>query len=82
MTHPVSGMFYLRSALSLAIGIGSVITGSYVATRLKEKQDMEARLNRMEQILDKAINVKDQPAQAAKPAARPAPRRTSKSTKK
>lgn len=43
---------YAGSFLKLAIGAGAVIGGAYVVSRLKEKQDTDTRLERMEQILD------------------------------
>lgn len=44
---------YLNSLLNIALGAGAVIGGSYVFSRLKEKQDTETRLEKMEQILEK-----------------------------
>lgn len=43
---------YLNSLINIALGAGAVIGGTYVFSRLKEKQDTETRLQRMEQILD------------------------------
>ncbi|MDO3377690.1 hypothetical protein [Geoalkalibacter halelectricus] len=80
MTHPVSSMFYLRSALSLAIGIGSAVTGSYLVSRIKDKQELDARLERMEQIVEKLAAFPEQ-ADAA-PSTAPKPQRTAKTAKK
>ena len=80
MTHPVSSIFYLRSALSLAIGIGSAISGSYLVSRIKEKQDLDARLERMEQIVEKLATAKEQAQETPTTAAKP--RRTTKTAKK
>lgn len=43
---------YLGSFLNIALGAGAVIGGAYVVSRLKEKQDTEIRLERMEHILE------------------------------
>lgn len=43
---------YAGSFLKVALGAGAVIGGAYVVSRVKEKQDTEIRLERMEQILD------------------------------
>ncbi|MCI4625109.1 MAG: hypothetical protein L3V56_04015 [Candidatus Magnetoovum sp. WYHC-5] len=44
---------YFRGALNILVGIGSVVVGSYVFSRINEKQDTQTRLERMESILDK-----------------------------
>jgi|GEM_PF-1242427 len=46
---------YFRTFLNLAAGAGSVIGGAYIFSRLKEKQDSETRLERMEQILEDVV---------------------------
>lgn len=51
MTKGVRG--FLGSALNVALGAGAVLGGSYIVSRIKEKRDIETRLERMEQILDK-----------------------------
>lgn len=43
----------LGSTLNVALGAGVVLGSSYLFSRIKEKQEIEARLDRMEQILDK-----------------------------
>lgn len=43
---------YLRTFLNIAAGAGAVVGGAYVFSRLKEKQNTETRLERMEQILE------------------------------
>jgi len=43
---------YLKNLLRIAAGAGSVVGGAYILSRLKEKQDTETRLERMEQILE------------------------------
>lgn len=43
---------YFKTILNVALGAGAVVGGAYVFSRLKEKQDTEIRLERMEQILE------------------------------
>ncbi len=43
---------YAGSFLKFALGASAVIGGAYVVSRIKEKQDTEIRLERMEQILE------------------------------
>ncbi len=44
---------YLDDALKIAAGAGLVISAAYIISRIKEKQETEARLSRMERILEK-----------------------------
>lgn len=44
---------YLGSLLSIAGGAGAVIVGAYIFSRIKERQETETRLERMEQMLEK-----------------------------
>lgn len=46
---------YLRTFLNIAAGAGAVIGGTYIFSRLKEKQNTETRLERMEQILEEIL---------------------------
>jgi Na+/H+ antiporter NhaC len=43
---------YFRTFLNIAAGAGAVIGGAYILSRIKEKQDTEIRLERMEQIIE------------------------------
>ncbi len=43
---------YFKTFLSVALGAGTVIGGAYVFSRIKEKQNTETRLERMEQIVE------------------------------
>lgn len=43
---------YFRSLLNIAMGAGTVVSGAYIYSRIKEKQETEKRLERMEQILE------------------------------
>jgi hypothetical protein len=44
---------YFRTFLTIAAGAGAVVGGAYILSRIKEKQDTEIRLERMEQIINK-----------------------------
>jgi len=50
---------YLRSFLNFALGAGAVVGGSYIFSRVKEKQDIETRIERMEQLLEKLSEEKE-----------------------
>lgn len=43
---------YLRGALSVALGAGAVLGAGYLVSRIKEKQNDEGVLSRLEQILE------------------------------
>jgi hypothetical protein len=43
---------YIKGFLSVAAGAGAVLGAAYVYSRIKEKQDAETRLERIEQIVD------------------------------
>ncbi|MDN3514353.1 MAG: hypothetical protein NG747_08140 [Candidatus Brocadia sp.] len=42
---------YLGSLLTVAGGAGAIMVGAYIFSRIKEKHEKEARLERIEQIL-------------------------------
>lgn len=42
---------YIGSFLNIALGAGAVVGGAYIFSRIKEKQDTETRLDRLEQIV-------------------------------
>ncbi|MEP9410081.1 MAG: hypothetical protein HRF42_01520 [Candidatus Brocadia sp.] len=44
---------YLGSLLSITGGAGAVLVGAYIFSRIRERQEKEARLERIEQILQK-----------------------------
>lgn len=44
---------YFRTLLNIASGAGVVIVGAYICSRIKEKQESEIRLARIEQMLAK-----------------------------
>jgi len=43
---------YLGSLLKVVAGATTVIGGAYVVSRIKEKQDAEARIERLEQMVE------------------------------
>lgn len=47
---------YAGTLLTLAAGAGAVVGGAYVVSRIKEKQDTETRLERMEQLVEELAN--------------------------
>lgn len=51
---------YFRTFLHLAAGAGPVIGGAYIFSRLKEKQNTETRLERMEQIVEEISSPEEQ----------------------
>lgn len=59
---------YLRGALSVAVGAGAVLGAGYLFSRIKEKQNDEGVLSRLEQILEETAEAEAAPAE--KPAAR------------
>jgi len=63
-----AGFMLLRSVLALAAGGGAVLGGSYLASKLKGRQEMENRLDRIEEMLQQLAKPEPKPA-AAKPAA-------------
>ena len=50
---------YLGSLLSIAGGAGAVLVGAYIFSRIKERQETETRLERIEQILQKLAEKKE-----------------------
>jgi hypothetical protein len=45
------GMNYFGNALKITLGAGVALGGTYLLSRVKEKQDTEASLGRLEQML-------------------------------
>ena len=50
---------YFKAFLNIALGAGAVVGGAYVFSRIKEKQDTETRLERMEQIVEEISEVNE-----------------------
>lgn len=44
---------YVRTFLNIALGAGTVVGGAYLFSRIKEKQEGETRLSRLEQIVER-----------------------------
>lgn len=61
------GMGYLGSALKVTLGVGAALGGSYLLSRIGEKQDTESSLSRLEQMLAELAETEA--------AARPAPKK-------
>lgn len=49
---------YGRTFLNIALGAGTVVGGAYLFSRIKEKQEAETRLSRLEQIVEQLSNEK------------------------
>lgn len=52
MTMKYKSMHYLRSGLTVVLGAGATLASSFLVSRLREKQDVESRLDRLEQMID------------------------------
>jgi hypothetical protein len=50
MAH--KGMRYLGNALKITLGAGTILGGSYIVSRIREKQDTESSLSRLEQMME------------------------------
>ena len=46
------GKRYLGNALKITLGAGTVLGGSYLFSRIREKQDTESSLSRLEQMME------------------------------
>jgi hypothetical protein len=64
ITH--KGMKYLSSALRVALGAGTVLGGSYVLSRIKERQALETRLDHLEQMVEQLASAEDEETKGAK----------------
>lgn len=49
------GMKYLGNALKLTLGAGAALGGSYLVSRIKNKQESETSLSRLEQMLEELL---------------------------
>jgi len=50
-----SGMKYFSNALKVTLGAGAALGGSYLLSRIKDKQDSETSLSRLEQMLGELL---------------------------
>ena len=55
MSH--HGFKLMRSALSILLGSGAALGGSYIFSRIKETQETETRLTRLEHLLSELVEV-------------------------
>jgi hypothetical protein len=61
-----TGFRYFGNALKITLGAGAALGGAYLLTRVGEKQDTEASLSRLEQMLAELAETEEK----AKPAGR------------
>lgn len=50
-----NGMRYFTNALKVTLGAGAALGGSYLISRVKNKQDSETSLSRLEQMLEELL---------------------------
>lgn len=50
-----SGMKYFSNALKITLGAGAALGGSYLLCRIKNKQESETSLSRLEQMLEELL---------------------------
>ena len=62
----VHGLKYLRPVLSVLVGSGAALGGSYLFSRIKEKQETETRLARLEHLLEELVKVEQEKSSPAK----------------
>ena len=60
------GMKYFGNALKITLGAGVALGGSYLLSRIGEKQDTESSLSRLEQMLSELAEAEEQVKPAAK----------------
>jgi hypothetical protein len=53
MSLASKGFCYLRSALTASLGAFTVLGGAYIISRMQEKQEVDARLDRLERLVEK-----------------------------
>jgi hypothetical protein len=51
---------YLRPVLSVLVGSGAALGGSYLFSRIKERQETETRLARLEHLLEELVKVEQE----------------------
>jgi hypothetical protein len=64
-----SGKRYLQSGLTVLLGAGATLGGSFLISRIREKQNVETRLDRLEQMLEQVGEAKEASTPAPKKAA-------------
>lgn len=61
-----NGMKYFSNALKVTLGAGAALGGSYLLCRIKDKQDSETSLSRLEKMLEELIETGPNTKSAAK----------------
>lgn len=61
-----SGMKYFSNALKVTLGAGAALGGSYLLCRIKDKQDSETSLSRLEKMLEELTETGPKTKSAAK----------------
>jgi len=64
MTMAETGRSYLSIALKIALGAGAVLGTAYLFSRLREKRDVEERLDRLERMLERLAASEDAEVEA------------------
>jgi hypothetical protein len=68
MSMKHTGLRYLRSGLTVLLGAGATLGTSFLISRLKEKQEAESRMDRLEQMIDDLGGTKPKAPAKAEPA--------------
>ncbi len=63
-----NGMRYFSNSLKIALGAGAALGGSYLVSRVKNKQESETSLSRLEQMLEELLETKANTKTTAKTA--------------
>lgn len=61
-----NGMKYFSNALKVTLGAGAALGGSYLLCRIKDRQDSETSLSRLEKMLEELIETGPKTKGAAK----------------
>ena len=61
-----NGIKYFSNALKVTLGAGAALGGSYLLCRIKDKQDSETSLSRLENMLEELIETGPKTKTAAK----------------
>lgn len=61
-----NGIRYFGNALKVTLGAGAALGGSYLLCRIKDKQDSETSLSRLEKMLEELIETGSKTKTAAK----------------
>lgn len=58
--NPWSIIKHMKPVTNIALGIGVTVIGSYVGSRIQNKQESEARLDRLEQVVEKLVKLEEE----------------------